>query len=95
VHKPEHGQPSPTAQPGPARKCPGSTSYFGPTGQAWAEKSGPIDMMGRAWASDLRDLVKAQPDGPTARPFFGPTGQAWARKFGPTVGPGRAWAADS
>jgi hypothetical protein len=55
VTNPEHGQPGPTARPGP-------TSYFGLTGRAWAEKSGPIDMTGRAWASDL---VKARPDGPT------------------------------
>jgi hypothetical protein len=65
------------ARPGPARKWPGLTSYFGPTGRAWAEKSGPIDKIGQAWAGDLRDLGKARPDNPT---IFWPNGPGLGRK---------------
>jgi hypothetical protein len=75
--KPEHGQPGPMARPGSARKWPGSTSYFGPTGQAWADKSGPIDKTGRAWAAVLGDLEKAQRDDPT---IFWPDGPGLGRK---------------
>jgi hypothetical protein len=65
ANKPEHGQPGPT-QPSPAQKWPGPTSYFGPTGRAWAKKSGPSDKTDRAWAEDLKDLGKARSDGLTA-----------------------------
>jgi hypothetical protein len=90
---PEHGQPGPTARPGPARKWPGPIMYFGPTGRAWAAKCWPDSDSGRAWAERMQVLVKARPDGPTARWNSAQSGRAWAEISGPTVGPGRAWAA--
>jgi hypothetical protein len=85
-----HGKPGPTARPDPARKWPGPPGQNMLSGRAWAGFSGPIDMSGRVWDGKNRDLLKARPDGLTARRISCLTGRAWARKCGLTAGPGRA-----
>jgi hypothetical protein len=81
-------------RPDPARKWPGPSGQSMLSGRAWAGYFGPTRVTGRAWVGKNDDLLKARPDGPTARWFFSPTGRAWAEICGPTVGPGRAWAAE-
>jgi hypothetical protein len=61
------GSPARPAWPNLAQKWPGSSGQSMLSGRAWAGFFGPTRVTGRAWVAKNEDLLKAWPDGPTAR----------------------------